>query len=33
VLVPWHEQLARPLIRVVTVYLVLVLVAVGGCAL
>lgn len=33
VLLPWHEQLARPLIRAVTVYLVLVLVTVVGCAL
>jgi len=33
VLLPWHERLARPLIRLVTAYLVVVLVAAIGLAL
>jgi protoheme IX farnesyltransferase len=33
VLLPWHQRLASPLIRVITVYLVLVLFAAIGCAL
>jgi len=33
VLLPWHERLARPLIRLVTAYLVVVLIAAIGLAL
>ena len=33
VLLPWHERLARPLIRLVTAYLIIVLVAATGLAL
>jgi heme O synthase-like polyprenyltransferase len=32
VLLPWHQRLAMPFIRVVTIYLVLVLLSAIGCA-